>query len=48
MGGGGVGWLMVSLFFLSGVTALVGEVVWMRMLGLVLGNTVWAASTVVA
>ena len=41
-------WLMVSLFFLSGLTALVGEVVWMRMLGLVLGNTVWAASTAVA
>jgi spermidine synthase len=41
-------WLMVSLFFLSGLTALVGEVVWMRMLGLVLGNTVWAASAAVA
>ncbi len=41
-------WLMVALFFLSGLTALVGEVVWMRMLGLVLGNTVWAASTAVA
>jgi spermidine synthase len=41
-------WLMVVLFFLSGLTALVGEVVWMRMLGLTLGNTVWAASTAVA
>jgi spermidine synthase len=41
-------WLMVALFFLSGLTALVGEVVWMRMLGLVLGNTVWAASAAVA
>ena len=41
-------WLMVALFFLSGLTALVGEVVWMRMLGLVLGNTIWAASAAVA
>ena len=40
--------LVALLFFVSGVTALVGEVVWMRMLGLVLGNTVWAASAVVA
>jgi spermidine synthase len=36
------------LFFLSGATALIGEVVWMRMLGLVLGNTVWAASAAVS
>ncbi|MFV2073973.1 MAG: fused MFS/spermidine synthase, partial [Thermoanaerobaculales bacterium] len=41
-------WLMVVLFFLSGLTALIGEVVWMRMLGLVLGNTIWAASAAVA
>ncbi len=41
-------YLVTLLFFLSGLTALVGEVVWMRMLGLVLGNTVWAASAVVA
>ncbi len=40
--------LMVVMFFVSGATALVGEVVWMRMLGLTLGNTVWAATTVVA
>lgn len=36
------------LFFISGATALIGEVVWMRMLGLVLGNTVWAASAAVS
>lgn len=36
------------LFAVSGGTALVGEVVWMRKLGLVLGNSVWAASAVVA
>jgi spermidine synthase len=41
-------WVIVVLFFLSGVSSLIGEVVWMRMLGLVLGNTVWAASAVVA
>jgi len=35
------------LFFISGATALIGEVVWMRMLGLVLGNTIWAASAAV-
>ena len=40
--------MIALLFFLSGATSLVGEVVWMRMLGLVLGNTVWAASAVVA
>ncbi len=39
--------LIPLLFFLSGATALIGEVVWMRMLGLVLGNTIWAASAAV-
>jgi len=43
-----VSWLVIVLFFVSGATALIGEVVWMRMLGLVLGNTVWAASAAVA
>lgn len=41
-------YLMVVLFFFSGATALVGEVVWMRMLGLVLGNSVWAAAVAVS
>jgi len=40
--------LIVVLFFVSGATALMGEVVWMRMLGLTLGNTVWAAAAAVA
>lgn len=40
--------VVVALFVVSGATALVGEVVWMRMLGLVMGNTVWAASIAVA
>lgn len=39
--------LIPFLFFVSGATALIGEVVWMRMLGLVLGNTIWAASAAV-
>ncbi|MEN8163774.1 MAG: fused MFS/spermidine synthase [Acidobacteriota bacterium] len=39
--------LIPFLFFISGATALIGEVVWMRMLGLVLGNTIWAASAAV-
>ncbi len=39
--------VVVLLFFLSGATALSGEVVWMRLLGLVVGNTTWAASAVV-
>ncbi len=39
--------LLLSLFFLSGASSLVGEVVWMRLLGLVVGNSMWAASAVV-
>src|SRR5258708_5092015 len=35
-------------FFLSGATALVYEVVWLRMLGLVFGHTVYAITTVLA
>jgi len=39
---------VAALFLFSGATALIGEVVWMRMLGLALGNTIWAATTAVA
>ena len=35
-------------FFLSGATGLILEVVWTRVLGAVFGNTVYAASTVLA
>src|SRR5436309_11793509 len=35
-------------FFLSGATGLVYEVVWLRMLGLVFGHTVYALTTVLA
>jgi spermidine synthase len=40
--------LLFACFFLSGATALVYEVVWLRMLGLVFGHTVYAATTVLA
>ncbi|HKZ06290.1 MAG TPA: fused MFS/spermidine synthase [Methylomirabilota bacterium] len=41
-------WLLGFCFFLSGATALVYEVVWLRMLGLVFGHTVHAITTVLA
>lgn len=37
---------ILSLFFLSGFCGLVYELLWFRQLGLILGNTVQAASTV--
>ena len=43
------GWLLPALsilFFLSGVSALVYQVLWLRLLGLVFGVTTYAASTV--
>src|SRR5437867_6069155 len=40
--------VILLCFFLSGVTALVYEVVWVRMLGLVFGHTVYAITTVLA
>lgn len=39
---------IITLFFLSGLCALVYEVVWLRLLGLVFGNTTFAISTVLA
>ena len=39
---------LLLLFFLSGFSALVYEVVWARMLGLVFGTTVYAWATVLA
>ncbi len=38
--------LILPLFLVSGATALIYEVTWMRSLGAVFGNTVFAASTV--
>lgn len=40
--------LLTALFFLSGMVALAYEVVWVRALGLVVGNSLWAAVAVVA
>lgn len=40
--------LLTVLFFVSGAVALAYEVVWVRALGLVVGNSLWAASAVVA
>ena len=38
--------LILPLFLISGATGLVYEVTWMRSLGTVFGNTVFAASTI--
>jgi spermidine synthase len=40
--------LVTVLFFVSGMVALAYEVVWVRALGLVVGNSLWAATAVVA
>lgn len=40
--------IILGCFFLSGVTGLMYEVVWSRLLGLVFGNTVYAISIVLA
>ena len=40
--------LILIAFFVSGACALVYEVVWTRLLGLVMGNTVYAVSTTLA
>ena len=40
--------IVLVWFFLSGATALVYEVVWLRMLSLVFGHTVYAITTVLA
>jgi spermidine synthase len=40
--------LVTVLFFASGMVALAYEVVWVRALGLVVGNSLWAAISVVA
>ena len=38
--------LLIACFFLSGATALIYEVVWVRLLALVFGNTVYAVGVV--
>lgn len=41
-------WWLYLVFFCSGMSALVFETVWFRQAGLVLGNSVWASSMVLA
>ena len=41
-------YLLYIVFFLSGVAALLFETLWFRQGGLVLGNTVWASSLILA
>src|SRR5205085_12132216 len=45
---GGVPWWLYLLFCLSGISGLMYEVVWVRMLTRILGSTVYATSTVLA
>ena len=40
--------IIVLCFFLSEATGLVYQVVWLRILGLVFGHTVYATTTVLA
>ena len=40
--------LLYVLFFLSGISGLIYQVVWVRMFGNVFGNTIHSASLVVA
>jgi spermidine synthase len=40
--------IIFACFFLSGATGLIYQVVWLRMLGLVFGHTVYAITTVLA
>ena len=40
--------LVTVLFVVSGMVALAYEVVWVRALGLVVGNSLWATTAVVA
>ena len=39
-------WILYFIFFLSGATGLVYEVIWVRLTGLVFGNTSHAIATV--
>lgn len=40
--------VLLFIFFLSGISALIYQTVWLKNLGLVFGNTVYATSTVIA
>ena len=40
--------VLLSLFFTSGISALLYQIVWLKYLGLIFGNTVYAAATLIA
>jgi spermidine synthase len=40
--------LLAALFFVSGAASLIDQVVWLRYLALIFGNTTWAAATLLA
>jgi len=42
------GILLLFVFFVSGLTALLYQIVWLKYLGLIFGNTVYAAATLIA
>ena len=39
---------VLSVFFASGISALLYQIVWLKYLGLIFGNTVYAAATLIA
>jgi spermidine synthase len=40
--------LLLAVFFASGISALLYQIVWLKYLGLIFGNTVYAAATLIA
>lgn len=40
--------VLLSVFFFSGISALLYQIVWLKYLGLIFGNTVYAAATLIA
>src|SRR5207249_1074290 len=46
--GRGMSALLCSIFFVSGASALIFEMLWFRQAGLALGNSVWATSLVLS
>ncbi len=40
--------VLLAIFFASGISALLYQIVWLKYLGLIFGNTVYAASTLIA
>src|SRR5437588_6709021 len=40
--------VLLLVFFASGISALLYQIVWLKYLGLIFGNTVYAAATLIA